>query len=302
MYEAPELSVIIVSYNAIDTIQHCLDSLERQTTSRGFETIVVDSSTDGTGELVKKKFPRVKLYRFSERKFPGDARNIGISLAKTKILAFLDADCQAESNWIEEIVKAHNFPHQVIGGAIANGNPESYVGWAAYFCEFSQWMPGTKPQWMTDIPGANISYKKEIFETHGGFIEGTYCSDTDFHWRIGDHGHSLLFHPSILVSHINISSLERFLRHEYFHGRSFARVRVGSRGLSGWRRAAYVTFLPLVLAKLLLERSRSVFRSSIYLPQFLKVSPLLAVGVFCWSLGEAVGYAGKRTWWKRRDQ
>ena len=82
MFEKLQLSVIIASYNSEKTIEDCLKSLENQKTDKNFETIVVDSSTDGTATFVEKRFPDVRLYRFSERKFCGDARNFGISLAK----------------------------------------------------------------------------------------------------------------------------------------------------------------------------------------------------------------------------
>ncbi len=66
--------------------------------------IVVDSSKDGTARIVAQQFPNVKLYAFSERKFPGDTRNFGISQAKGEILAFTDADCIIDQNWVNEIL------------------------------------------------------------------------------------------------------------------------------------------------------------------------------------------------------
>jgi glycosyltransferase involved in cell wall biosynthesis len=287
-----EVSVIIASYNSIETIESCLKSLEEQTATGSFEVIVVDSSTDGTGELVERRFPRAKVYRFQQRKFCGDARNIGICVAKGKIIAFIDADCQAEQNWIEEILKAHELPYPAIGGAIANANPESYVGWAAYFCEFSQWMPGTQPKWLDDIAGANMSYKKPLFDEYGEFIEGTYCSDTDFHWRIGRDGHRLRFVPSILVSHQCIDALKQFLAHEFHHGRSFGQVRVQGGRFSRWKRAVYVAWAPLVPLMIFSKVAFNNIRNRVYLPRFIAALPLLVPGIICWSVGEVVSYAG----------
>ena len=139
------LSVIIASYNSRGTIGACLKSLESQASPESFEIILVDSSTDGTPEYVEQDFPVVKIIRFPERKFCGDARNIGITKANGEVVAFIDADCLAGPSWVEEILRAHDSSDLAIGGAIANGNPESYVGWAAYFTEFSKWMPGTRP-------------------------------------------------------------------------------------------------------------------------------------------------------------
>jgi GT2 family glycosyltransferase len=192
----------------------------------------VDSSCDGTEDLVKSKFPEVRLQVFPNRKYVGTARNSGIAIARGDIIALTDADCTVEKNWIEEISKAHRSHHLAIGGAIANGNPQNWIGWAAYFCEFTAWMPIQSPGWKKDIAGANMSYKREVFEQFGKFIEGTYCSDTEFHWRLRQGGHHLRFEPSILVSHQNITNLIDLNRHEYEHGKNFATVRVQAKNFS----------------------------------------------------------------------
>jgi glycosyltransferase involved in cell wall biosynthesis len=290
MPDKPQLSVIIASYNPGKLIERCLESLKNQSTDQPFEIIVVDSSSDGVGSLIGKKFPDVRLYQFSERKFCGDARNYGISVAEGKVIAFLDADSRADQNWVDEILKAHQSSYLAIGGAIANGNPESTIGWAAYFCEFSQWMPNAPSKPFKDIAGTNMSYKKRIFEEYGGFIEGTYSSDTEFHWRLEKNGHFLQFVPSILVFHHNIDRLGRFLRHEFEHGRSFARVRMKSQDFSEWRRLFYGTFSFLIPGWLLLKIGLRNLRNRIYLFHFLKASPLLMLGLISWSLGEYAGY------------
>lgn len=288
--EKPKLSVIVASYNVRKTVERCLQSLLRQKTSHSFEVIVVDSSQDGTGELIKTKFPEVRLHVFPERKYVGTARNRGIALARGDIIALTDADCTANEDWIEEILKAHRAPNPAIGGAIANGNPKSYVGWAAYFCEFSAWMPLQTPGWKKDIPGANMSYKKEVFDECGKFIEGTYSSDTEFHWRLQEKGIRLRFEPSILVSHSNIDRLGQLIRHEYQHGKNFATVRVKAKNFSKGRRLVYLLLSPALPIKLFLERGAKTLRSPPYLSHFLKGSPLLLVALISWSMGEVAGY------------
>jgi GT2 family glycosyltransferase len=290
MHKKIQLSVIIASYNPGKLIERCLESLKSQNTDQPFEIIVVDSSSDGVGSLIRENSPEVRLYQFSERKFCGDARNYGISVAEGKVIAFLDADSRADQNWVDEILKAHRSSSQAIGGAIANGNPESTIGWAAYFCEFSQWMPNAPSKPFKDIAGTNMSYKKRIFEEYGGFIEGTYSSDTEFHWRLERSGHFLWFVPSILVFHHNIDQFKRFLRHEFEHGRSFAKIRVKSQDFSEWRRLFYGTFSFLIPGWLFLKIGLRNFENSTYLSHFVRVWPLLMLGLISWSLGECAGY------------
>lgn len=293
MPEKPRLSVIIASYNSGSLIEDCIESLENQRTDKVYEIIVIDSSSNGVVSLAKKRFPDVRLYQFPERKFCGDARNFGLSVAKGEIIAFIDADCRAEPNWIDKIFEAHRSIHLAIGGAIANGNPNSFISWAAYFCEFSQWMPGFPYRNIADIACANMSYKRKVFEEYGLFIEGTYSSDTEFHWRLGRKGHFLKFVPSILVFHHNIDQFGRFLRHEFEHGRSFARVRMNSQDFSKWWRWFYGTFFFLIPGWLFLKIGLRNFKNRIYLFHFLKALPPLILGLMAWSLGEWVGYLKK---------
>jgi len=290
MPEKPQLSIIIASYDSGNLIKGCLESLRNQNTDQLLEIIVVDSSLNGVSNLIKETFPDVKLCQFSERKFCGDARNVGLSVAKGEIIAFIDADCSADQNWVNQILQAHQSSHLAIGGAIGNANPQSLIGWASYFCEFSQWMPGSPLRNMADIAGANMSYKKRAFEEYGLFIEGTYSSDTEFHWRLRRNRDSLQFVPSILVFHHNIDRLGRFLSHEFEHGRSFASVRTNSQCFCKFRRWIYTTFSFLMPPWLFFKIGLNNLKNRTYLLHFLKAWPLLTLGLIAWSLGECVGY------------
>jgi GT2 family glycosyltransferase len=135
-----------------------------------------------------------------------------------------------------------------------------------------------------------MSYKRKAFEIFGPLIEGTYSSDTEFHWRLERSGHFLRFVPSILVFHHNIDQFKRFLKHEFEHGRSFARVRMKSQDFSKWRRLFYGTFSFLIPGWLLLKIGLRNSKNRIYLSHFLKAWPLLMLGLISWSLGEYAGY------------
>lgn len=206
----PTLSVVIASYHSRPTIQACLRSLDHQT-SQPNEVILVDSGCDGTTELTAREFPHVRLFAVSERKYPGDARNIGIQHASGDVIAFLDADCVAPPNWAEEILLAHQNPDPLIGGAFENANPASRISWAAYFCELSQWMPGGAARHIQEIPAGSLSIKRWAFEKYGPFLEQTYCSDTAFNWRARADGQIPVFQPAIRIQHFNITRLRRFL-------------------------------------------------------------------------------------------
>jgi len=285
------LSIVIASYNSVTTIGRCLRSLARQDDQAVFEVIVVDSSQDGTAALVARDFPRVKLFTFAERKFPGDARNIGVSKARGDIIAFTDADCFVDPAWATSVLEAHGERQQpVIGGAVENGNPESYVGWAYYFTEFSSWMPEATPCEMPDIPTTCLTMKRWVFERYGPFLEKTYCSDTAFNWTIARHGYRPLFLPSLRVWHINVTRLTEFLGRKVFHGSCFARVRVAEQRFSGSRRLAYIALSPLLPGLLFWRVLRTVRRKKSHITRFVLTSPLVLLGLLAWSWGELLGY------------
>jgi glycosyltransferase involved in cell wall biosynthesis len=281
--------VIVASFNAVDTIEGCLSALARQECEEPFEVVVIDSSSDGTAD-VARRFPGVFLHTFPDRKFPGEARNLGAARSEGEVLAFTDADCVPDPGWVREIVEAHRRDDPVIGGTIDNANPESLVGWAYFFCELNQWMPGTAAGYMDDIPTGNLSVKRWAFDRYGPFLEGTYSSDTAFNWRIAADGHRPLFVPAIRVAHVNVTDLSDYLRRKVFHGRCFARVRVAERGFSRLRRLAYAT-LSLGLPVLLPARAiRNVLSRGVYLREFAMAFPLVFLGLAAWSWGELRGY------------
>ena len=288
---SPDLSVVIASYNARATISECLESLQRQRTSRPFEIILVDSGTDGTGSLVEQRFPEVRLLRSRTRRYCGDARNIGISEAKGDIVAFLDADCTAHEDWVDRVLRAHASHHGAVGGSILNSEPCNAVGWAAYFLEFSEWMPATPRGTKEDVAGANMSYDIGLLKQTGPFIEGTYCSDTEFHWRMVAGGDFIRFDPSIRVTHRGIDTWPIYLRHEFFHGSCFARVR--SRRLGRGLRTLHALGLPLLPAVLLFRIASRNVRNPVYLGNFIRSLPALVPGLMSWSLGESFGYLSK---------
>jgi GT2 family glycosyltransferase len=285
-----DLSVVIASYNARDVIAECLRSLRDQDTDRRYEVIVVDSSRDGTSDLVARDFPDVHLISFSERRYCGGARNAGIACARGRIIAFIDADCTVDRGWVEAVVRSHDHEVGAIGGAIANGEPCNCVAWAAYFCEFSQWMPGTPAGWMADVAGASMSYKRELLQSVGPFVEAGYCSDTEFHWRMAEQGERIWFDPTVTVVHHSQSHLGRLLRHELHHGRSFARMRSKARRFSPWRRRAYACGGVLLPALMLARIAHRALRGRAYLLRLILAWPLLTAAVTCWSLGESLGY------------
>jgi len=106
-----EASVVIPTYNRIDTLRHVIPSLLRQRTPlETYELLVCDSnSTDGTAEYlaqVREEHPNV-------RHLPGGytgramARNAGITAAAGEVVLFNDADIIADPDLLEAHLRHH---------------------------------------------------------------------------------------------------------------------------------------------------------------------------------------------------
>lgn len=285
-----QVSVIVPSFNSSGTLSRCLDALQKQETTAGYEIILIDSSPDNHAERIAGEFPGVKLIRSRTRLYPGGARNLGIAQSSGEILAFTDADCVADPGWIEAIVNAHRGEDAVIGGTVANANPDNTVGWGYYFTEFNQWSPGVRAGEMSEIPTCCLSMKRAAYDRWGPFREEGYCSDTLFHWRRAEDGELPVLDPSIRVAHINPGGLWHMLEHEAFHGRYFARVRAEYQRTSRSRLLLNVVTAP-VLPFLLFGRALGkTWARGRYRREFLRHAVLSFGGMSFWSWGEFTGY------------
>ena len=103
---APQISVIIPTWNRKDLLRACLEALARQTL-RDFEAIVVDNgSGDGTAEMILKEFPETVLIRNAENRGFCAAINQGIRQARGRYIALLNNDAEAEPQWLAELAAA----------------------------------------------------------------------------------------------------------------------------------------------------------------------------------------------------
>src|SRR5215207_10106690 len=90
MSSPPLLSVVIPTWNRARLVCEAVESALAQSPG-GVEVIVVDDgSTDGTGEVLARRFgSRVRVLRQASRRGPGAARNAGVREARGHLLAFL---------------------------------------------------------------------------------------------------------------------------------------------------------------------------------------------------------------------
>lgn len=87
------LSVIISCYNTRELLSDCLQSIYRNPPSEPYEIIVVDdASTDGTSEMVRARFPGVRLLRNEINRHYAFSNNRAIEQARGQYLLLLNSD------------------------------------------------------------------------------------------------------------------------------------------------------------------------------------------------------------------
>jgi GT2 family glycosyltransferase len=92
---APDLSVVIVSFNTRELLRACLRSLAAGGGGRSYEAIVVDNaSSDGSAQMVRAEFPEAVLIESGGNPGFAAATNRGCERARGRVIVWLNSDCE----------------------------------------------------------------------------------------------------------------------------------------------------------------------------------------------------------------
>ena len=97
-----KVSVYVPSYNSGQYLERCLSSITRQTYPIDEIIVVDDGSTDGSSSLALK-FP-VRLVKNKTNEGIAASRNKAAKLARSPLLASIDADCLLEPTWLQRCI------------------------------------------------------------------------------------------------------------------------------------------------------------------------------------------------------
>lgn len=101
----PLVSVVIPNFNGKKTIEKTIGSIYRQGIG-WMEIIVVDDrSTDNSINIIKERFPSVRIIACRGKKYAAGARNIGIRHASGKYILFLDSDAYLDKRCMKKMLK-----------------------------------------------------------------------------------------------------------------------------------------------------------------------------------------------------
>jgi glycosyltransferase involved in cell wall biosynthesis len=221
---APRVSVIVCAYNAERTLEECLHSL-RRIRYPDFEVIVVDDGSTDSTRAIAEQFPEFRLISHENRGLSA-ARNDGIRAARGAIVAFTDADCAVDPDWLALLVdRLTSGTFAGVGGP--NLPPPEDDHWVADVVARSPGGPThvLLGDWEAEhVPGCNMAFWRDSLLEVGLFdpIFRTAGDDVDVCWRLQDAGHAIGFAAAALVWHRRRHTVRAYLAQQAGYGRAEA--------------------------------------------------------------------------------
>jgi glycosyltransferase involved in cell wall biosynthesis len=233
---APVLSAIVIARNDEATIERSVRSVVEQDCPVPFEVVVAASGHDSTAELVRERFPQVKVVEVPEPGLPGMARNAGLAVARGEYVSFPGSHVELSSGSLAARVRAHELGYSMVTGTILNGTP-TRAGWASYFLDHSGALPA-RPSGELAAPPARCSYSREALMEVGGFAEDMRAGEdtvvNDSLWRRGHRAYRSC--ELRLVHRSRCSTPAALARHHFVRGRALGRILLDRSGAGRSRR------------------------------------------------------------------
>jgi glycosyltransferase involved in cell wall biosynthesis len=213
-----EVSVIVPTLNSplIDSTIAALCAQSRIEAVR--EILVIGRDESGL-------IPSHPLVKFVDTQMPVTApiaRNIGVRLAQGELLAFVDADCIAEPDWLASLLDATGAGSDVVSGAMAFAG-DNYWATAYNISMFHEFLPSARGGDRVHLPTANLLVRRRVIEAVG-LLDETLPrgQDTDWTARMTEQGYQLRFVPQARVLHDHARRTARAVWREWVRSGAFS--------------------------------------------------------------------------------
>jgi GT2 family glycosyltransferase len=215
----PRVSVVVCAYNAADTLEDNLQSLERLTYPDYEIVLVNDGSRDGTGEIARRH-PRVRVVDTPNQGLSA-ARNVGLAEATGEIVAYTDADTRVDPDWLTFLVQPF-----LTSDVVGSGGPNVVPSDDPPIAQCIARAPGGPTHVLLDdriaehVPGCNMAFRRDALLAIGGFnpIYLRAGDDVDVCWRLQARGWKIGFASSALVWHHHRASIKAYWRQQVGYG------------------------------------------------------------------------------------
>ena len=210
------VSVIIPTLNEAIRLPECLSSLQAVwRDGLMLEVIVVDNgSTDGTREIASRYGARCLMDAAAN---VSGLRNLGVKSASGQMIAFLDADCTVERQWLTAAVPLY------ARGDVSAWGAAPTIPKKATWVQRAWYLVRRKAAGTHEVPwleSMNLFVRRRQMIQIGGFNENLVsCEDVDLCYRLARFGKIVHDHRIAAVHHGEARTVGEFFRKELWRGR-----------------------------------------------------------------------------------
>jgi glycosyltransferase involved in cell wall biosynthesis len=220
------ISLIIPVYNRPDEIEELLQSLEKQTTKKPFEVVIIeDGSTEKAADVVNRFSEKLDVsYFYKQNSGPGDSRNYGMKKAKGNYFVILDSDCILPPQYMDTVIMSlrENYV-DCFGGPDAAHQSftplQKAINYAMTSFLTTGGIRGHKKAVNKFQPRSfNMGISKKAFEKTGGFGKIHPGEDPDLTIRLWNKGFETRLIENAFVYHKRRISWKKFYQQVHKFG------------------------------------------------------------------------------------
>jgi mycofactocin system glycosyltransferase len=196
----------------------------------------------------------ITLHRRSTRGGPAAARNTGLDAVTTALVAFIDADCEPEPDWLDALlplfvdsqvalIAPRIVPTEPVGPQGALARFEHHRSALDLGGEAARVRARTRVSY---VPSAAMVARTEVLRTLGGFDEEMQVGeDVDLVWRLDEADWSVRYQPTARVAHRHRTRPLAWARRRFDYGTSAGALALRHPGAlapvetSGWSIATW---------------------------------------------------------------
>lgn len=211
-----QISIIIPVYNAISTLERCLEGV-KSSDYTSYELIVVDDgSTDGSSEIAKR-YTDLVLESAIGQLGPAQARNQGAEMAKGEILFFVDADVVIQPDSLSRIKQTFNERPEYVA---TFGSYDEDPGSMDFLSQYKNLFHHFVHQQSSDVGDTFWSgcgaIRRDVFLEMGGFDVQRYprpsIEDIELGYRLRTAGYKIFVNKELQVKHLKHWTFRGLLR------------------------------------------------------------------------------------------
>jgi len=231
------VSIIIVSYNTINVILPCIQSIYESEFTESFEIIVVDNgSSDNSREAITEHFPDVQIIESGYNAGYAGGNNIGYKYSKGRNILFLNPDTIIHKAALDHMVSLADSSAEcgALGPKVLNRDgslqKSCYLSPALSrsiasvlfldYLPFWENITGIKTNYMFDeqthemivdcVSGCCMLVKRKSLEDAGAFDESywMYGEEGELCERIREKGYKIIFTPEASIVHLGGASTD----------------------------------------------------------------------------------------------